>query len=58
MTVVAGRKRLTIWAVVPSWLTVMTASAPMSAAVVQAAWAVAAAMERRLVPTMRFIRLV
>ena len=55
---VAGRKRLTIWAVVPRWLTVMTASAPMSAAVVQAAWAVAAAMDRRLEPPWRFIRLV
>ena len=39
------RKRLTIWAVVPPWLTVRMASAPMSRAVVQAAWAVAAVMD-------------
>ena len=44
---VPGWKRLTSRAVVPLWLTVMMASAPISCAVVQAAWAVAAATERR-----------
>ncbi len=44
----AGRKRLTIWAVMPRWLTVRMASAPMSSAVVQAAWAVAAVMDSRV----------
>ena len=47
-TVAAGRKRLTIWAVMPRWLTVRMASAPMSSAVVQAAWAVAAVMDSRV----------
>ena len=42
----SGRNRLTIWAVTPPWLTVRMASAPMSAAVVQAAWAVAAVTDR------------
>ena len=47
-TVAAGRNRLTIWAVMPRWLTVRMASAPMSSAVVQAAWAVAAVMDSRV----------
>ena len=42
-----GRKRLTRRAVVPLLLTVRIASAPMSMAVVHAAWAVAAAIESR-----------
>ena len=42
----SGRNRLTIWAVMPPWLTVRMASAPMSSAVVQAAWAVAAVTDR------------
>ena len=46
-TVVPGRKRLTSRAVVPLLLTVKIASARISMAVVQAAWAVAAAMEIR-----------
>ena len=46
----SGRKRLTIWAVMPPWLTVRMASAPMSSAVVQAAWAVAAVTDRRFRP--------
>ena len=43
---VPGWNWLTSRAVVPLWLTVRMASAPMSMAVVQAAWAVAAAMLR------------
>ena len=47
---VPGWKRLTNRAVVPRWLTVRMASAPISCAVVQAAWAVAAATESRFRP--------
>ena len=50
---VLGRKLLTIWAVMPRWLTVRMASAPMSSAVVQAAWAVAAVMESLARPLLR-----
>ena len=54
---VPGRNRLTSRAVAPLWLTVRIASAPMSMAVVQAAWAGAAAMDRRLGPGRLRIRL-
>ena len=57
ITCVPGRKRLTSRAVVPRWLTVMIASASTSAAVVQAAWAVAAAMDRWRLGAAFFIRL-
>ena len=56
-TGVPGRKRLTSCAVVPLLLTVKIASARMSRAVVQAAWAVAAAMESRPWLAMFCIRL-